>query len=57
MAHKSYVDCAVHLLNQATGETMLYTSVYGPSVDIDKMSFVEELNMVAGMVHVPWFMA
>lgn len=38
------------LKNKNTEDVTQFTNIYGPSVDIDKPAFIEELKMVAGLV-------
>lgn len=42
------------LKNKNTEDVTQFTNVYGPSVDIDKPAFIEELKMVAWPVQHPW---
>ncbi|XP_078173997.1 uncharacterized protein LOC144567705 [Carex rostrata] len=43
--------------DQSTGVCTMYTTVYGPSVDSEKPSFLKELNRLAEMVNHPWIIA
>lgn len=43
--------------NTTTGVTLMVTNVYGPSKDVLKPSFIEELRRIAVGVDLPWILA